>query len=117
MSGNEVARKESPGRRPSRFLSVTQKTIDHELNVEKSLAKKLQAAKRKTNIECITKGGGLVITADAATYELLNESMLLYFRGKSNTSDNINVSETYDKSGKNVVSRTIRVDTDYTVNS
>lgn len=41
-----------------------------ELNIEKSLEKKLSAAKRVKNLKYKYTGGGIVAEADAATYEL-----------------------------------------------
>lgn len=41
------------------------------VNVNKAQSKKLEATQRKQNIEYILKEGGIVMTADAVTFELL----------------------------------------------
>ncbi|KAH3855979.1 hypothetical protein DPMN_098557 [Dreissena polymorpha] len=44
----------------------------------KSLAKKLSVARRNKKYECAYKGGGLVITADLATFELFKQAALYF---------------------------------------
>ena len=91
-----------------------EKATDYVLNVEKSLAKKLQAAKREYNLDIAYKDGGsqIVLTADAVSFELLKESALIYFSNPQEAS----ISRTFDKTGKSVVQYTIRYMSDYTLN-
>jgi hypothetical protein len=49
------------------------------LNVNKALSKKLEATQRKQNIEYVFKEGGIVMTADAVTFELLRLATIQYF--------------------------------------
>jgi hypothetical protein len=43
----------------------------YELNITKALHKKLEATKRAPNMQCELTGGGIVLTADTATFELI----------------------------------------------
>ena len=49
------------------------------LNVNKALSKKLEATQRKQNIEYVFKEGGIAMTADAVTFELLRLATIQYF--------------------------------------
>lgn len=58
---------------PSSTIRDTQSSVESNyiLNVNKALSKKLEATQTKQNIEYILKEGGIVMTADAVTFELL----------------------------------------------
>ena len=43
----------------------------YELNITKALYKMLEATKRAPNMQCELTGGGIVLTADTATFELI----------------------------------------------
>ena len=49
------------------------------LNIDKALKKKLDATKRQQNVLYKYTKGGLVITADAATFELLRIAANIYY--------------------------------------
>ena len=49
------------------------------LNIQKSLLKKLEASKKST-IELLMTKGGLTAQADAASFELLKEATLQYYK-------------------------------------
>ena len=78
----------------------------YELNVQKSLAKKLEATKRK-NIEYRYTDGGVTGQADAVTFELLKEALLVYF-GVEKKDYKCKITESKDRDG-NCVQKTIRV--------
>ena len=78
------------------------------MNIDRALAKKLQATQRTFNTNIEVKEGGITLTADAATFELLKEATLSIF--------NENISKITDKTGKNIVQFTVRVGTSYTIN-
>ena len=78
----------------------------YELNVQKSLAKKLEATKRK-NIEYRYTDGGVTGQADAVTFELLKEALLVYF-GAEKKDYKCKITESKDRDG-NCVQKTIRV--------
>ncbi|CAG2248026.1 unnamed protein product [Mytilus edulis] len=52
---------------------------NYSLNVDKALLKKLEATQRSTSMEYKQTNGGLVIKADAATFELLKHATVAYF--------------------------------------
>ncbi|CAC5407357.1 unnamed protein product [Mytilus coruscus] len=52
---------------------------DYSLNVDKALIKKPEATQRSTILEYKQTSGGLVIKADAATFELLKHATVAYF--------------------------------------
>ena len=91
---------------------------DYNLNLEKALWKKLEAAHRVRQLEYESTGGGMVGVADAATFELLKEAALKFYSnypcGKAE------IKKTTDKKGKNVVQFVIQVQThnneSYTLN-
>ena len=88
------------------------------LNVQKSLAKKLEATKRNS-VEYRHTDGGVTGQADAVTFELMKEALLVYF-GNEKRDFKCKITESKDKDG-NCVQKTIRVlypnQTDsYTVN-
>ena len=74
---------------------------DYNLNVEKALWKKLEAAQRVRHLEYEATGGGLVGVADAATFELLKEAALKFY--SNYTHGQAEIKKTADKKGKHVV--------------
>lgn len=53
-------------------------SVDYFLNIDNALARKLKATKRPEALDIVYKGGGIVIIADAAVFELLKEAILFY---------------------------------------
>jgi hypothetical protein len=53
---------------------------NYELNIDKAQYEKLDATKRVQNIVYEQKGGGIVITADTATFELFKHGVTNYFQ-------------------------------------
>lgn len=85
------------------------------LNTEKAILKKLSAARRVMDLTYRVTGGGLIGTADAATYELLKWAMIKYFEGDRAA----RVEHTSDATGKPIVQTTIRwseEEESYTIN-
>jgi hypothetical protein len=52
---------------------------NYTLNITKALYTKLEATKRNLNVEYKYTNGGIVLTADAVTFELLRLATLNYF--------------------------------------
>ena len=103
----------STGDRQSRHVT------DYTLNIEKGLAKKLTAAQRKEKVSYEFKDGGLVITADAVTFELLKRATEQYFMNFPSTYGTAKIQNCTDSTKKSVVQSTIRVNKDgpvYTAN-
>jgi len=82
---------------------------NYNLNITKALQKKLEATKRNTNIEYNFTNGGIVITADAVTFELIRIATLNYFETLPEPKGQINITKTTDKTQSAVVQHTIKV--------
>ncbi|WAR04301.1 hypothetical protein MAR_019670 [Mya arenaria] len=87
---------------------------NYDLNVDKALLKKLHAAKRTDNVKIEHTNGGIVMTADTATFELLKAATLVYYRKKD--SSEVTIEQSTDRGGNNIVQFTIRVNNKYTLN-
>lgn len=91
---------------------------NYELNIDKALYKKLTAKKRVQNIVYEQKGGGMIITADTATFEFFKHAVINYFQNF--LCENGCSSQTTSTSGLSVVQITIKVDNgserEYTIN-
>ncbi|VDI13606.1 Hypothetical predicted protein [Mytilus galloprovincialis] len=66
-------------------------TKDYSLNIQRALMNKLEATKREAHLEFKNTGGGLVITADAATFELIRQATAIYYSRM--TQENILIQE------------------------
>ena len=100
------------GKQPNPNNSKQIQTKDkrcYELNIEKSLEKKLIAAKRVKNLKYEYTGGGIVAEADAATYELLKIAAIQYYKSYSKLNETAHITDITDNSGKSIVQNTIRV--------
>jgi hypothetical protein len=66
---------------PRSTMRDSQSSVEsnYTLNVNKALSKKLEATQRKQNIEYVFKEGGIAMTADAVTFELLRLATIQYF--------------------------------------
>lgn len=86
-------------------------TKNYELNISRSLAKKLRATKRVECLEFTLTSGGIVIEADAATFELTKEAALIYYSDHANAEVKTNT----DRAG-NVIEHIIKIEGVYTLN-
>lgn len=93
---------------------------NYELNIDKALYKKLDSTKRVQNIVYEQKGGGIVITADTATFELFKHAVTNYFQNFPCENGCSSQITTTDRTGSSVVQFTIKVDNgnerEYTIN-
>lgn len=96
---------------PSAQASHTATVKDYVLNVDKALTKKLLATKRSPKIEFTYKAGGVIITADAVSFELLKEAAIVYYQASGTRVD-----RSTGKTGKVVVHYIIKVASEYTLN-
>ena len=62
---------------------------DYLLNIEKSLLKKLEASQRKKHLSYKRTHGGIVGIADTATYELLKNAAVKYYRNYPNSTGRV----------------------------
>jgi len=95
-------------------------SVNYALNIERSLAKKLRAAQKTAEVTVKQTGGGIVVEADAATFELYKEATLQYYTNeKIAGKKNLFITETTDARGS-IVQYTIRILCDdnqnYTIN-
>jgi len=92
------------------------------LNIEKSLEKKLNAAKRVKNLSYEYTHGGIVATADCTTYELIKISAIHFYEQYPPENGMAQVIDTTDNTGRKIVQNTIRVtsasnnEREYTIN-
>ena len=93
---------------------------EYKLNKNKALKKKLEATQRDRSVSYNHTTGGVVITADAATFELFMSAALSYYKTLNDDVTNIEIQEITDKTRKVVVQYTFRVELPnyekYTVN-
>lgn len=82
---------------------------DYVLNIEKSLEKKLIAAKRIRNWAYEYTGGGMVIEADTATYELFKTVAIYYYNTYPSINGKAHTTTTTDNTSQSVVQLTVRV--------
>jgi len=92
---------------------------EYKLNVNKALKKKLEAMQRDRSVYYNHTTGGIVITADATTFELFKSAALSYYKTLNDNGANVEIQEITDKTRKAVVQYTFRVELPnqkYTVN-
>lgn len=78
------------------------------LNIDKALAKKIEAAKQEANIKYEFTGRGVTGTMDAITFELMKCAICHYFNQYPVQDSNIKITEYKDKKGL-VLTKIIRV--------
>ena len=83
----------------------------YKLNVDKNLSKKLAATKRTQHLCIEEKDGGMVVTADAAMFELFKRAALVLYTDYPPEKGHVKVDEITDSSKKNIVQYIIRVHT------
>ena len=79
------------------------------MNIEKSLEKKLNADEDAKNLSYEYTHGGIVATADAATYELIKISAIRFYEQYPPENGMAQVIGTTDNTGRKIVQNTIRV--------
>lgn len=82
---------------------------DYNLNIDKALAKKLEATKRQVQLVYKQTNGGIVITADAATFELIRHATMLYYSKFPVNIGSATIQKQVDKSRKTIVQWSIKV--------
>ena len=93
----------------SRWQNPIYAMNDYQLNLEKSLEKKLIAAKRVKSLNYEYTGGGIVAEADVATYELLKTAAVYFYQHYSDKDGKAEITNVTDKTRKNIIQVTIRV--------
>jgi hypothetical protein len=59
--------------------SIDSTSMNYNLNITRALQKKLEATKRNQHVEYRCTSGGMVITADTATFELIRIASIHYY--------------------------------------
>ena len=106
-STSALIKKNIENNRSSTLVSTSSK--QYELNIDRSLSKKLTAAKRVQHLCIEEKDGGKVITADAATFELVKRAAIVLYTNYPNTNGQAKINECKDSTGRKVVQYTIRI--------
>lgn len=83
---------------------------EYKLNVNKALKKKLEATQRERSASYKHTMGGIVITADAATFELFKSAAWSYYKTQNDNVTNVEIQEITDKTRKVVVQYTFKVE-------
>ncbi|CAC5400211.1 MLL4 [Mytilus coruscus] len=78
---------------------------NYTLNITKALYKKLEATKRNLSIEYKHTAGGIVLTADAVTFELLLLATLNYFENLPEIKGQANIRKITDESQTTIATR------------
>lgn len=112
MANREVAIKRQATSKVDQEIPHKISKTEYYLNIEKSLLKKHLSYKRTH--------GGIVGIADTATYELLKSAAIIYYKNYPSEKGNANYTCIMDKTGKNEVQTTVRVELSnsdtYTIN-
>ena len=87
----------------SKRQNSTHTMKNYQLNLEKSLEKKLIAAKRVKSLTYEYTGGGIVAEADAATYELLKTAAIHFYQSYPDEDGKADITNVTDKTRKNIV--------------
>ena len=120
MASKEVATKRHATSMVDQEVPHKMSKTEYQLNIEKSLLKKLEAAQRNKHLSYKRTHGGLVGIADTATCELLKSAAVIYYKNYPSEKGIANYNQTTDKTGKNEVQITVRVELSnsdtYTIN-
>ena len=76
-------------------------TNTYTLNIDKALKKKLNATKRQQNVLYEYTKGRLVITADAATFELLRIAANIYYENLPESLEKPYITQSTDSTKRN----------------
>ena len=84
----------------SRTISTTIDSIsnNYRLNIAKALQKKLDATRRDQHVEYKLTNGGMVITADTATFELIRLASIHFYNSTQWSADEVNIRKHTDNS-------------------
>jgi hypothetical protein len=83
--------------------------MDYTLNINKALKKKLKATQRNRTLQYKYTGGGIVITADAASFELFKMAAIAYYEKPSLDGTPAHIQTNVDGTGRAVVQYTIDI--------
>lgn len=110
-TNGSIARYKNDNKHQTRSMHGTSSSITntYTLNVDKALKKKLDATKRQQNVLYEYTRGGLVITADAATFELLKIAANIYYENLPESLGKAYITQSTDSTQRNNVQTTIRV--------
>ena len=103
-------------------VEIFERKKKYELNIGKSLEKKLIAAKRVKSVNYEFTSGGIVCEADAATYELFKMAALHLYTSYPEQKGIVDIIKNTDTTGQNISIITIKVsnnnnqDRNYTLN-
>jgi hypothetical protein len=83
-------------------------TNTYTLKIDKALKKQLDATKRQQNVLHEYTRGGLVITADAATFELFKIAANIYYENLPESLGKAHITQSTDSTQRHNVQTTIR---------
>ena len=83
--------------------------MDYTLNINKALKKKLKATQRNRTLQYKYTGGGIVIPADAASFELFEMVSITYYEKPSLDGTRAHIQTNVDGTGRAVVQYTINI--------
>ena len=78
--------------------SIDSTSMKYNLNITRALQKKLESTKRNQHVEYKYTSGGIVVTADTATFELIRIASIHYFESTQWNKDEIHIRKYTDKS-------------------
>lgn len=110
-TNGSIARYKKDNKHQTRSMRGTSSSITntYTLNIDKALKKKLDATKRQQNVLYEYTKGGLVITADAATFELFKIAANIYNENLPESLGKAYITQSTDSTKCNNVQTTIRV--------
>jgi hypothetical protein len=90
-------------------VGVESTVMDYTLNINRALKKKLKATQRNRTLQYKYTGGGIVITADAASFELFKMAAIAYYEKPSPDGTPAHIQTNVDGTGRAVVQYTIKI--------
>ena len=82
---------------------TTTRSKNFNLNLDRAIARKLEATRRTANVEYIFTGGGITGKADAVTFELMKNAMQYYYQMLHDDETNMKVEFVKDQDKKGLV--------------
>ena len=106
-----IARYNNDNRHQTRSMRGTYSSITNTntLKIDKALKKKLDATKRQQNALYEYTRGGLVITADAATFELFKIAANIYYENLPESLGKAYITQSTESTQRHNVQTTMRV--------
>ena len=110
-TNGSIARYKNDNKHQTRSMRGTSSSITntYTLKIDKVLNKKLDATKRQQSLLYGYTRGGLVITADAATFELLKIAANIYYENLPESLGKAYITQSTDSTQCHNVQTTIRV--------